>query len=195
MSEIRLFAGDFAPKSWATCDGQLIAIATNQALFSLLGTTFGGDGRQTFALPDLRGRAAVGLDKSGVTILGQVFGSQTALINGDQMPSHNHLTPTPFVPPAASQPIMKVCATNADQSTPSAGNSFGIMGTVEGRGGFTSVNAYNAEVPDITLSAASYQISGFGESGAGGNQPHNNIQPYIGVPHVICMYGVYPTRS
>jgi microcystin-dependent protein len=187
MSEIRLFAGNFAPRTWATCDGQLIAISTNQALFSLLGTTFGGDGRVTFALPDLRGRAAVGIGTT--TQLGTPTGTATVTLNVQQLPGHVHQTQ------ASLTPAFKVSSAVSDSAAPTAGCSFAQMGTAEGRGAIAAVNAYSATDPDTTLNAASVVLAPVVEAPSGGSQPHNNMQPWIGVPHIICLQGIYPSRS
>lgn len=181
IGEIRLFAGNFAPRAWAFCDGQLLPISQNSALFSILGTTYGGDGRTTFALPDLRGRAALhpghgpGLSPYR---LGQKGGVETVTLNTTQIPSHTH-TATPqlqFAQPATNQP--------ATSTSPGP--------TV--RPGTTQVPGYSQGPATTTL--AQGPITGTVAVGnTGGNQSHENRQPWLAVNYIICMQGVFPSRS
>lgn len=165
IGEIRLFAGNFAPRGWAFCDGALLPVAQNTALFSILGTTYGGDGRTTFALPDLRGRVAVHPGTGpGLTTrsAGEKGGSETATLTVDQMPAHNH----------------RVTASNTRGDSPDpAGN----------------VPAGDPDMPYIAsgtnaMSAAMIQQTGNG-------QPHANMQPFLGIPFIIALVGIYPSRN
>ena len=178
IGEIRMFGGNFAPRTWALCEGQLLAISSNTALFSILGTTYGGDGRTSFALPDLRGRAAMG-NKNGPGLtprqLGQKSGQEVVQLNLLQIPSHNH----------ASAVTVKV-GTNTDPAnlTDGAGHVLASAGA----------NVYNAEAAedgeDLGGVTATSEV-GF----TGGSQVHNNLQPYQVVNYIIALQGTYPSRS
>jgi microcystin-dependent protein len=168
IGEIRMFGGNFAPRSWALCDGQLLPISQNSALFSILGTTYGGDGRTTFALPDLRGRVSMhpgnGPGLSGRR-LGDKNGSETNTLNANQMPSHGHgLT---FFAPVAT----------GDTSTDSQSSA--------SDSGFTKA----------TLGSEQNEQFSMQTDPAGGNQPVNNIQPSLCVNFIICLQGIFPSRS
>ena len=165
LAEVRLFGFNFPPRGWATCDGQLLAINQNQALFSLLGTTYGGDGRTTFALPDLRGRMAVHVG-SGIS-LGQRAGAETVTLAAAQLPAHTHNV-------YASADLVST----ADPT----GN---VMGA-KGRGGVDVFAPPNNLTP---LSTAAVDAS------PGGSQPHTNLQPYGVVNFCIALQGVFPSRN
>ena len=166
VGEIMLFAGNYAPRGWAVCDGQLLAISQNDALFSLLGTTYGGDGRTTFALPDLRGRAPVhqgnGPGLSGRT-LGSKGGEEHVTLTVNQMPSHAH-------------PVMGSSA-NADSGDP-AGRVLALA----------DFNLYGVAAPAADMAAA-----GIGTTGGG--QPHDNMMPFLAVNYCIALVGIYPARQ
>ncbi|MGS2741046.1 phage tail protein [Sinomicrobium sp. M5D2P17] len=166
---IKLFAGNFAPRGWAFCNGQLLAIAQNQALFSLLGTTYGGDGRTTFALPDLRGRVPVHAGNSqGPGLqdvrLGEASGTNTNTLTIMNIPRHNH-------------PVM---ASNQPGTTGDPSNSF------PANSGATD-KEYSGNA-NITMNV---QMTGM----TGGGQPVNNMQPYLGLNYIIALYGIYPSRD
>lgn len=169
IGSIILFAGNFAPRGWAFCDGQLLSIAQNSALFSILGTTYGGDGRNTFALPDLRGRVPVqqgqGPGLPNVS-LGEHAGSPTVTLTTGQMPAHNHSV-------AASQ--------NATTTNPSGG-----VPANDARG--TPLSIYAAQSDGTQMNP---QMIGV----AGGNQPVSIQQPYLGLNFIICLQGIYPSRN
>ena len=173
MGQISLFGGNFAPRNWAFCSGQLLPISSYTALFSILGTTYGGDGRTTFGLPDLRGRVAMssgsGPGLSSHT-LGQKGGTETNVLNTNNLPA---------IP-------LKVSSANASQSAATAGASIATPGAVSGRS-FTPSQGFNTSTPDVTLNGASVQ---------GGNSAAlNNMQPYQVVNYIICLEGIYPSRS
>lgn len=180
IAEIRLFAATFAPRNWAYCRGQILAISQNTALFSLLGTTYGGDGRTTFALPNLASRVAVGTGQgAGLSdiSLGELGGAETVTLNITQIPSHNH-TATGNVSPACVD-------ASGDESSPNAafpGNSTTTSGML--------YSAAAAATGSMGTSSANVTIQL-----AGGSQPHTNLQPYLGMNYIICMYGIYPSRS
>lgn len=168
LGEIRIFAGNFAPKDWAFCNGQLIPITQNTALYSLLGTNYGGDGKNTFALPNLMGRAPMHWGAgSGLTSrnLGQVGGSQNVTLLVSEMPHHTHEANAKTVP---------------DSTTPAA--SVWANSTKFGE-------AIYASEPDGTA------LNGYALSTAGSSMPHNNMQPYLGLNFIICLSGIYPSRG
>lgn len=163
-----MFGGNFAPRDWAFCQGQLLSIASNNALFAILGTQYGGDGQTTFALPDLRGRVPVGTGSApGLTPRqnGQKFGQEEETLLVSQIPSHSH-TPVGF------------SGRGGDTETTPAGNTWGD----------STSPIYDTGTPNAPMSPNSI-------SQTGGNQSHNNIQPSLGVNYIICLYGLFPPRS
>jgi microcystin-dependent protein len=165
VGEIRLFSFNFAPKGWAFCAGQLMAINQNQALFSLLGTYYGGNGIQNFALPDLRSRVPNHMGP-GYNI-GQVSGVEQVSLNSNQIPIHTH----------AFQAITTTGATDR-AFTHLLGQSAG-----------TAVKAAYAPASNLTsLNPASIQPAGSG-------QPHSNIQPYLAMNYCISLTGIFPSRN
>jgi microcystin-dependent protein len=180
IAALMLFAGNFAPRSWAFCMGQILSIAQNTALFSLLGTTYGGNGQTTFALPDLRGRVPVGTGQGpGLPSvnLGEVSGEPTHTLIITEMPAHNHST----------QSTLRAVNGAGTTNSPT-GNS--LAAPVDSRG--NPLNIYSNGSPDVSLGAASSQVvAGI----AGGSQPHNNMQPYLGMNYIICLEGIFPSRN
>jgi len=172
LGSISLFAGNFSPRGWAFCDGQLLAISQNDALFSILGTTYGGDGRTTFALPDLRGRALIG-PRHGPGLssykLGQRGGVEEVTLNLTQMPTHSH-TGTVKIPGA--DPVSR----GTDSASPK--DAFPAEGGVYGT------------VANVEMGQANLQTNN-----TGGNLSHENRAPYLAVNYIICLVGVYPSRS
>jgi microcystin-dependent protein len=169
IGEIRMFGGNFAPAGWAMCSGQLMPIAENDALFQLIGTTYGGDGQSTFALPNLNGRVAVH-QGSGFTI-GQAAGVESVTLTGNQMPIHNHAVFT----------------------TAQAGTASAPSGTIladEGPAGITTPFAY-APID----SANQVQLRNNALANDGGGQPHDNLQPYLAVSFIISLFGVFPSQT
>jgi microcystin-dependent protein len=175
IGQIVMFAGNFAPRGWAFCDGQLLAIAQNTALFSILGTTYGGDGQTTFGLPDLRGRVAMhpgngpGLSSRR---LGEKGGIEDVTLNVTQMPSHSH-TGTGTVQCTTGQP---------DESNP--------VGTVPAS--LTNGTEGYAETPNGNMKANGVNLT---IANSGGNQSHTNVQPFQCVNYIIALVGIYPSRS
>jgi microcystin-dependent protein len=175
IGEVRLFAGNFAPQNWAFCQGQLLAISTNTALFSILGTTYGGNGQTTFALPDLRGRVPVGTGQGpGLpnTTLGEMSGEPTHTLIITEMPAHNHVAQA------------QVNASSSQGTTASPGGAIPARSSARD-------NLYSTGASDTTMSSAAAQVT---VGVAGGSQPHNNMQPYLGLNYIICLYGIYPSR-
>lgn len=185
MGTVMLWAPNFAPRGWAFCSGQLMPIAQYSALFSLLGTTYGGDGRTTFALPDLRGRVPVGAGQSpGLSNqrLGEKGGAEQVTLTSAQMPSHTH----------AAKPNLTLSATSdiAGKSTPDADL---IVGTAVDTNG-VDVSCYSDSAADTTLKANS--VTGtIAVSETGGNRGHANMQPYLGLNYIIAIEGLFPSRS
>ena len=171
LGEIRLVGFTFAPQGWALCDGQLLSIAQNTALFSLLGTTYGGNGQTTFALPDLRGRVPIHPGQGpGLSnyVLGEQSGSENVTLNTSQLPGHNH--------PLAS----------SNQQGSSSDPSGFFPAVLNEPTGSIAVNGYLAS-SNSTLNPAAIGVTG-------GNQPHSNIQPFLCVNFIICLQGIYPSR-
>jgi microcystin-dependent protein len=166
LGTIIIFAGNFAPKGWALCDGSILAISSNSALFSLLGTTYGGNGTTTFALPDLRGRAPIsaGTGPGLRTIsLGEMAGSQTTVITPANLP------PAPVT----------IRASNGEGTSPEPANNVMAISTAED-------NIY-AAVSAANTAMAVGMI-------AGSNVPVNNMSPYLGINYIIATSGIYPSR-
>lgn len=193
IGQIVLFGGNFAPRAWAFCDGALLAISSNTALFSILGTTYGGDGRTTFALPDLRGRVTVGPRRGpGLSNydLGERGGVQSVVLNSTQLPSHTHFATNNS---ATDQHILLSSAAGV-RSTPIAGDV--PSGASFGPGiSATAVNAYG---PGSTANVLGQQLSGSAGltlQNTGNGQSHENRQPFLAVNYIIAMFGTYPSRS
>lgn len=167
VAEIRIFAGNFAPTGWAQCNGQLMPISQNTALFSLLGTFYGGDGKSTFALPNLQGAAPMGQgDGPGLSsrFLGESGGETTVTLPTSEMPAHNH-----FV---------------------TASNQIGTDRTPAGED-LARSKGMNLYGPSGTIVPMSVQAT----TPAGGSLPHNNLQPYLALTFIIALQGVFPPRS
>jgi microcystin-dependent protein len=167
VAEIRVMPYNFAPRGWARCDGQLMPISQNTALFSLLGTSFGGDGRSTFALPDLRDGFAMGAgDGPGLSqrYLGESTGSATVALQASEMPAHSHALAA-GVTPAATSPAGNVMAPTA-----------------------SGAKVYRAPGAATAMAAAAI-------SPAGASAPHANRQPYLGLMFCIALQGIFPPRS
>ncbi|MDX2032621.1 MAG: tail fiber protein [Blastocatellia bacterium] len=173
IGEIRIFAGNFAPTGWALCQGQLLPISSNTALFSLLGTMYGGDGRTTFGLPDFRGRVPVSFGQGpGLSPYaeGQTGGEQTVHLQTTQIPAHTH----------------------SAMGNPNAGTVGSPANAVwAGSGGRGRPSTYTAGAqPPNPL-----QMNGFALSPTGQTQPHNNMAPYLSLNFIICLQGIFPPRS
>ena len=167
VGEIRMFAGNFAPAGWAFCQGQLLSIAENDTLFTLIGTTYGGDGQENFALPDLQGRIPIhqGTGSTGTTYqIGEKGGVETVTLTIQQMPNHNHAflastgagsstTPQDNIP--ASPPVAKL---------------------------------YRAGTPSDPFPTNLIQP-------AFGSQPHDNMMPYLCINYILSLYGIYPSQT
>lgn len=178
VGEIRMFAGNFAPSQWAFCDGQVISVEQNNALFSLLGTTYGGDGRTTFALPEMQGRLPMhqgtgpaydGRPALTERRLGERFGTETVTLDTNQMPSHKHTFNASSDIADSANPGNDVMASQNDGDTP---------------------YATQPEEPTNLENMNSQTLAT-----AGNSQPHNNMMPYLSISFIICLFGIYPSRS
>jgi len=192
LGEIIMFAGNFAPRGWALCEGQLLPISQYSALFSILGTTYGGDGRTTFALPDLRGRAPIAPGTGpGLSTrkLGQRGGTETVTLTINQMPSHNHLTQNN---PATDQHI-QLSADDAVNETPSPGDVPAVGNYADG---LTTKKVKNFGPASNTVSGQTISANaGLNILNNGGSQPHTNVQPFLAVNYIIALVGVFPSRN
>jgi len=169
VAEIRIFAGNFAPLGWAFCNGQIMPIAQNTALFSLIGTTYGGNGQSTFALPDLRGRTPLGAGQGpGLTprTIGEAAGAPTVTLAAMELPTHSHAANAVAGGATNTSPTGAVWANQAGRTPPpayaSTTNAFFGMGAL---------------------------------SPVGGGQPHNNMPPYLAVNFIIALQGIYPSHQ
>jgi microcystin-dependent protein len=168
VGEIRLFGGNFAPIGWALCQGQLLSIADNTALFSLLGTTYGGNGVSTFALPDLRGRIPVHMgtnrNNGNTYVMGQVSGEESVTLTLQQIPQHTH------VPHAQS--------TTGNQQGP--GGGFWAQ---------SNLGQFSTASPNANMSPKAISFS------TGGSQPHENRMPFLALNFIIALEGIFPARN
>jgi microcystin-dependent protein len=178
IGEIRMFAGTFAPVGWALCNGQMMAIAENDALFTLLGTTYGGDGQSFFALPDLQSRVPMhqGTNSGQSFILAETGGVEAVTLTVNQMPSHNH----PLMAASAAQGgAVAVPAANtvlADEQLNPAPNP-----------------APSAYLPFNNVTQVPLATNSIAASG--GNQPHDNMQPFLAINFIISLFGIFPTQT
>ncbi|MGH7266813.1 MAG: phage tail protein [Candidatus Rokuibacteriota bacterium] len=167
LGEIRMFGGNFAPAGWAFCDGQLLSIAENDALFNLIGTTYGGDGQETFALPDLRGRLPIHMGTGpGLSnrVLGEQGGTEVETLTVNQMPVHTHAT------------LLSSAA--GSEATP-AGNVLAAS---------PNVRLYRPGTPTVPLHPLAV-------APVGGSQPHDNAMPFLCVNFIIALDGVFPSQT
>jgi microcystin-dependent protein len=167
VAEIRIFPFNFAPKGWAWCDGQLLPLSQNTALFSLLGTTYGGDGKSNFALPDLQGRAPMHPGQGpGLSLhdLGETGGSETVTLLESEIPGHSH--------------TLRGSLDDADLAIPAPARTLAKA----------SASLYLAAGPNVSMSDQAL-------APAGGDQPHNNLQPYLTFYFAIALQGVFPPRG
>ena len=166
IGEIRLFAGNFAPAGWALCHGQLLPISENETLFQLIGTTYGGDGQNTFALPDLRGRVPIHQSTlSGQNFgMGQPGGAESVTLGVNEIPAHTH----------ALLASTELAITGSPQGAIPAQTS--------------TFDFYQSAAPDTAMSTQSI-------GAVGGSQPHTNLQPYLCVNSIISLFGVFPSPT
>jgi microcystin-dependent protein len=169
IGEIKVFAGNFAPAGWAFCNGQLMAISQNDALFALLGTTYGGDGQSTFALPNLQGRALIHQGQGpGLSpyVEGQTGGAEAVALIQAQLPSHTH----------------SIVGTTAGATAPNPGPTVAMAATPTGE------PIYGSAMGPVNLSPQAV-------TGAGSDLPHENHQPFLAISYIIALFGVFPSRN
>jgi len=165
FGEIRMFGGNFAPRGWAFCSGQLLPISQNDALFSLIGTTYGGDGQETFALPDLQGR--IPIHQGSGFQLGQMGGTETVTLTAQQIPNHMH-------PPQ--------CKSTA-----------GELGSPQNA--VWAASASNQQIYSNAGPTSGISMNAAAMANDGGNQPHDNMMPFLAVSFIIALEGIYPSQN
>lgn len=178
LGEVRIFAGSFNPRGWAFCRGQLLAIAQNDALYALVGTTFGGDGQTTFGLPDLQGRIPIGQGQGpGLAsyVLGQASGTEGVVLTISQMPSHSHAMYASTVKGNQPTPVTTSVPASPDQGNPNTTATYYVQ------------PGPNPLTPS-TLAPTTI-------SSQGGNQAHDNIMPSLCLNYIIALEGVFPSRN
>ncbi|MDH4393108.1 MAG: tail fiber protein [Aquabacterium sp.] len=167
VGEVRLFAGNFAPAGWSFCDGSLYAISEAEALFALIGTTYGGDGQSTFAMPDLRGRVPVHQGTGNglsTRTMGEPGGTETVALTTQQMPAHTHALRASSAAATGSAPGGAVLADTG------------------------AVNSYGSGTPSQAMAAGALAAQG-------GNQPHENMAPFLTVSYIISLFGIFPQQN
>lgn len=167
LAEIRIIGFNFAPRGWAFCDGQVLPINQNQSLYSLLGTTYGGDGRTSFALPDLRGRTPI--HENGAHPLGESSGEETHTITGSEMPQHAHSYYGSSSPADTQEPVPNTFGATSGDGTPDQA--------------FYKENPTPAEMRDTAVQSV------------GGGQAHNNMMPFLALNFCIALQGLFPSRN
>jgi microcystin-dependent protein len=165
VGEIRMFAGNFAPAGWMFCEGQLLPISENETLFQLIGTTYGGDGQSTFALPDLRGR--IPIHQGNGFILAENGGAEEITLTVQQIPAHTH-------------PMLATI----DAASGTAPNSNNIVARTSN----ATITPYGTDNPSGSLAAQSV-------GAVGGSQPHTNFQPYLCIDFIISLFGIFPSPT
>lgn len=166
IGEIRMFGGTFAPAGWNFCDGTTLAISENDTLFQLIGTTYGGDGQETFKLPDLRGRVPVHMGTNlGTTFqIGELAGVESVTLNTNQMPRHNHAFVASTAAATGNSPVASLPAESA------------------------TLNIYEEAQTNAPLNGVSI-------GPAGGSQAHDNMQPFLCISFIISLFGVFPSQT
>ena len=168
IGEIRMFGGSFAPAGWAMCAGQLMPISQNETLFNLIGTTYGGDGQETFAVPDVQGRLPIHMGtnpQTGTTYqIGEKAGVESVTINANQTPTHNHALVASTGSGTTGVPTGNVLASNLQ------------------------VSLYSQFPPSNNMNANAI-------TSVGGSQPHENMMPYLCITFIISLFGIFPTQN
>jgi microcystin-dependent protein len=178
VGQIIIFGGNFAPVGWMTCQGQLLPISEYETLFQLIGTTYGGDGQSTFALPDLQGRAPLHMGQgSGLSnyIIGQASGVETVTLTSQQIPTHNH--------------TVQVVTGNTSNNTSKPANNTILSDEVQGAPSNSAfMYAANTGLNQVTLATQTIGV-------AGGSQPHENRQPLLVLNYIISLFGIFPSPN
>jgi microcystin-dependent protein len=166
LGEIQMFGGNFAPRGWMFCNGQLLPIQNNEALFALIGTTYGGDGTTTFALPDLRGRAPIhqGFGGGASYVIGQAAGTETVTLLASDMPAHTHGLQASTAPATSTDPAGRSLASS------------------------TALDAYTSSGDALVA----MNVAAIGNAGNG--LPHENMAPYVAINFIIALEGIFPSR-
>jgi len=196
IGEIRVFAANFAPKNWASCEGQLLPISRNTALFSILGVQYGGDGKTTFALPDLRGRTALGVGQGpglSTYTIGERTGTENVTLLTPEMPMHSH---------EATAQVGTVTATGTLYGVNSPGGQANPGGNFIGEDNAAGATPYAASGTPVAMNAGSVTVTdvvvpppSVTVGPTGSTSPHPNMQPSLAMYYIICMYGVFPARN
>jgi microcystin-dependent protein len=182
LGEIRMFAGNFAPEDWHLCDGSMLSVSTYSTLFSLLGTTFGGDGRSTFGVPDLRGRIPIGQGTgTGLSprVLGQTGGTETVTLTTAQLPAHGHT----------------LNATTSDATASVPGPAAGLAKATNPSSTHTPLRYVPYAAAEKQLTLAALTIANAGGNTSGGTDPHANVMPSTVLSYIISLSGLYPQRA
>jgi microcystin-dependent protein len=166
VGEIRMFGGNFAPVGWALCQGQLLAISENPTLFNLIGTTYGGDGQNTFALPNLQSRVPIHVGPGFAQ--GQIGGAETVTLTTNQLPVHSHV------------PLF---STSGQQQSPAGAAALAVATSSQ-----THLQIYSTSAPDTQFAPQAVQATG-------GGQPHDNMIPFLCVNFIISLFGIFPSQS
>lgn len=181
VGEIRIFGGNFAPNGWLFCEGQLLPISENDTLFQLIGTTYGGDGMETFALPDLRGRVPIhmGTGPDGTTYhIGETAGVEEVTLTIQQVPNHSH---------TVSGPLLSGFGANPGKSASPVGGFPAVVPGLKQFGKTPSGDKFMADPVGYNRNTILRP--------AGGSQPHMNMQPYLAVNFIISLYGIFPSQT
>ena len=168
VGEIRMFGGNFPPAGWRFCDGSLLPISENDTLFNLIGTTFGGDGQNTFALPDLRGRLPIHMGNlvGNTFVLGQPGGVEQVTLTVPQIPSHTHT---------------QLCSSGGGATTSNPANAVAAP---------SDISQYSTQAPDSQMGTPAMTSSAIG-----GSQPHDNFMPYLCINFIISLFGIFPSPT
>ena len=172
IGEIRMFGGNFPPQGWAFCNGAVMAIAQNDALFTLIGTTYGGDGQSTFALPDLQGR--VPMHQGTGSVIGQKAGVESVTLTNNQIPAHNH-------------PVQAASGTQGAVAVPASNTILGdeVLNPAQNPTPFAYLPGGGVATP----------LAQFSIGATGGNEPHDNMQPFLTINFIISLFGIFPTQN
>lgn len=183
LGEIKLFAGNFPPLGWAFCNGALLSIAEYDALYNLIGTTYGGDGIQTFGLPNLQGRIPIGWGSGPglpTVVIGESAGTEEITLTTNQMPNHTHIAQ---VQAKGSLGVGTTATSNAPEGFAPADDSGSNMYANAAPNGAMGPDAVASTSPTVSVMPV------------GGSQPHDNMQPYLVISYIIALYGIYPSPS